>query len=167
MIETGENAPDFTLPATGGKGFETLGNLITKDGSLTLSAARPHPVALYFYPKDNTPGCTTEALDFTRLAKDFAAEGVVVIGISKDSLKKHENFCAKHDLGIYLASDDGSETCEAYGAWAEKSMYGKTFWGIVRSTVLIDKDGKVARFWPKVSVKGHAEEVLEAARALA
>ncbi|OOY11399.1 peroxiredoxin [Thioclava marina] len=167
MIQTGEKAPDFTLPATGGNALGALGNLITEDGMLRLSDALPHPVVLYFYPKDNTPGCTTEALDFSRLAGEFAAAGVVVIGMSKDSLKKHENFCAKHDLGIYLASDDGGETCEAYGAWAEKSMYGKTFWGIVRSTILIGKDGIVAQVWPKVKVKGHAEEVLDAARALA
>ncbi|OWY12618.1 peroxiredoxin [Thioclava sp. NG1] len=166
MIETGEKAPDFTLPATGGKSFETLGNPITEEGNLTLSAFAGRPVVLYFYPKDNTPGCTTEALDFTRLAPDFAAAGAVVVGISKDSLKKHENFCAKHDLGIYLASDDDAETCEAYGVWAEKSMYGKTFWGIVRATFLIDADGKVAKVWPKVKVKGHAEEVLGAVREL-
>lgn len=166
MIETGEKAPEFTLPATGGKAFEALGNLLTAEGYLRLSDALGRPVVLYFYPKDNTPGCTTEALEFTRLAPEFAAAGVVVIGISKDSLKKHENFCAKHDLGIYLASDDGGDTCEAYGAWAEKSMYGKTFWGVVRATFLIGADGKVARSWPKVKVKGHAEEVLDAARAL-
>ena len=164
MIELGENAPDFTLPATGGSRFG--GALITEGGEMTLSEARPAPVVLYFYPKDNTPGCTTEALDFTRLAEDFAKAGAVVIGVSKDSLKKHETFCAKHDLGIYLASDDTGDTCERYGVWAEKSMYGKTFWGILRTTVLIDRAGRVAQIWPKVKVKGHAEEVLAAVRAL-
>ncbi len=165
MIEIGKIAPDFTLPATGGSDFPDACATM-KDGRITLSALRPAPVVIYFYPKDNTPGCTTEALDFTRLAKEFSDAGVVVIGISKDSLGKHENFCARHDLGIILASDDGSETCEAYGAWAGKSMYGKTFMGIVRSTVLIDRTGQVAQVWPKVRVKGHAEEVLAAARAL-
>ncbi|MBN2741021.1 MAG: peroxiredoxin [Rhodobacteraceae bacterium] len=166
MIELGKKAPDFTLPATGGAAFEGA-KLLTPEGELTLSQARPKAVVLYFYPKDNTPGCTTEALDFTRLADEFASAGAVVIGVSKDSLKKHQNFCDKHDLGIYLASDDGGETCENYGVWAEKSMYGKTFWGIVRATYLIDSTGCVARVWPKVSVKGHAAEVLEAVRALA
>jgi peroxiredoxin Q/BCP len=166
VIELGEKAPDFTLPATGGAAYEGA-KLITPEGALTLSQAQPSKVVLYFYPKDNTPGCTTEALDFTRLANEFAAAGAVVIGISKDSLKKHQNFCAKHDLGIYLASDDDAGTCESYGVWAEKSMYGKTFWGIVRATYLIDSAGCVARVWPKVSVKGHAAEVLDAVRTLA
>ena len=166
MIEFGEKAPEFTLPATGGAAFAGA-KLLTPEGRLTLSQARPAAVVLYFYPKDNTPGCTTEALEFTRLAGEFAAAGAVVIGISKDSLKKHETFCAKQGLGIYLASDMEGETCEAYGVWKEKSMYGKTFWGIVRTTYLIDGTGCVARSWPKVSVKGHADEVLEAVRALA
>jgi peroxiredoxin Q/BCP len=164
VIKLGEKAPDFTLPATGGAAFEGA-KLITPEGNLTLSQARPAKVVVYFYPKDNTPGCTTEALDFTRLAGEFAAAGAVVIGISKDSLKKHGNFCSKHDLGIYLASDEDAQTCETYGVWAEKSMYGKSFWGILRATFLIDGTGNVAQIWPKVSVKGHAQEVLDAVRA--
>jgi len=123
-------------------------------------------VVLYFYPKDNTPGCTTEALDFTARAAEFDAAGAVVLGVSKDSVKKHDNFVAKQELKVILLSDADSDTCERYGAWGEKQMYGKTYEGILRSTVLIDGAGKVAQVWPKVSVKGHAEEVLEAVRAL-
>ena len=150
MLELGTPAPDFTLPRDGGS-------------DITLSDLRGRKVVLYFYPKDNTPGCTTEALDFTALKPQFEAAGVTVFGISKDSVKKHENFCAKHDLSIPLLSDENGGVCEAYGVWAEKKMYGKTFWGIVRSTYLIDEEGKVAKVWPKVKVAGHAAEVLEAA----
>lgn len=159
MPASGDIAPDFTLPATatGSLGIE---------GPLTLSALRPRPVVLYFYPKDDTPGCTTEALDFTRLAAEFDAAGAVVVGISRDTLAKHEKFCAKHGLGITLASDEDGAVCEAYGVWVEKSMYGKTSMGIQRATFLIDATGKIASVWPKVSVKGHAEEVLGAVRAL-
>ena len=153
MITQGEMAPDFTLPRDGG-------------GSVTLSALRPGKVVLYFYPKDDTPGCTLEAQDFTARAADFAAAGATVIGISKDSIKAHDKFCKKHGLGITLVSDADSHTCEDYGVWLEKSMYGKTYMGIERTTVLIDGTGKVARVWNKVSVKGHADEVLAAARAL-
>ncbi|MGO4854495.1 peroxiredoxin [Phaeovulum sp. W22_SRMD_FR3] len=156
MIAIGETAPDFTLPRSPAAPGETL----------TLAALRPGIVVLYFYPKDDTPGCTTEALDFTRLAADFAAEGATVVGISKDSAQKHEKFCAKHALNVVLVSDAESDTCERYGTWAEKSMYGKTYMGITRATVLIDGAGQVAQVWPKVSVKGHAEEVLAAVRAL-
>ena len=153
MITQGEMAPDFTLPRDGG-------------GSVTLSALRPGKVVLYFYPKDDTPGCTLEAQDFTARAADFAAAGATVIGISKDSIKAHDKFCKKHGLGITLVSDADSHTCEDYGVWLEKSMYGKTYMGIERTTVLIDGTGKVARVWNKVSVKGHADEVLAAAREL-
>ncbi|WP_374646047.1 peroxiredoxin [Tabrizicola sp.] len=153
MISEGSTAPDFTLPRDGG-------------ASVTLSALRPGKVVLYFYPKDDTPGCTLEAQDFNARLADFAAAGVTVIGISKDSVKSHDKFCARHGLGIVLASDEGGTTCEDYGVWGEKSMYGKTFMGITRATFLIDGAGKVARVWPKVSVKGHADEVLAAARAL-
>ena len=153
MITQGETAPDFTLPRDGG-------------GSVTLSALRPGKVVLYFYPKDDTPGCTLEAQDFTARAADFAAAGATVIGISKDSIKAHDKFCKKHGLGITLVSDADSHTCEDYGVWLEKSMYGKTYMGIERTTVLIDGTGKLARVWNKVSVKGHADEVLAAARAL-
>lgn len=153
MIDAGTPAPDFTLPRDGG-------------GEIALSALRGRKVVLYFYPKDDTPGCTTEALDFTARAADFAAANTMVIGISKDSVKKHEKFVAKHGLGIALASDELGQTCEDYGVWVEKSMYGKTYLGIERSTFLIDAAGKVVQVWRKVTVKGHADEVLAAARAL-
>ena len=153
MISAGDIAPDFTLPRDGG-------------GSVTLSALRPGKAVLYFYPKDSTPGCTLEAQDFTALAADFAAAGTTVIGISKDSVKSHDKFCARHGLSVILASDEGGRTCEDYGTWAEKSMYGRKFMGILRTTVLIDGAGRVARVWENVRVKGHADEVLAAARAL-
>lgn len=150
---SGTVAPDFTLPRDGGK-------------TVTLSAFRPGKVVLYFYPKDDTPGCTLEAQDFTARAADFAAAGTTVIGISKDSVKAHDKFCKKHGLQIILASDEEGHTCEDYGVWAEKSMYGKTYMGITRATFLIDGNGKIAQVWPKVSVKGHADDVLAAAKAL-
>ena len=153
MLTVADTAPDFTLPRDGG-------------GTVTLSGFRPGKVVLYFYPKDDTPGCTLEAQDFTARAADFAAAGTTVIGVSKDSVKAHDKFCKKHGLQVILASDEGGTTCEDYGVWVEKSMYGKTYMGIERATFLIDCAGKIARAWPKVSVKGHADEVLEAARAL-
>lgn len=152
MLESGTTAPDFTLPRDGGS-------------DVTLSAYRGQKVVLYFYPKDNTPGCTTEALDFTARKDAFEAAGTVVFGISKDSVKKHENFCQKHSLGIPLLSDADGTVCEDYGVWQEKQMYGKTHMGIVRATFLIDEDGTIARVWPKVKVDGHADEVLEAVKA--
>jgi len=152
-MQQGDLAPDFTAP--------------TPDGPLTLSALRGAPVVLYFYPKDDTPGCTQEAKDFTSLAADFAAAGARVIGVSKDSVPKHGKFALKHALAVTLVSDEASDICERYGVWAEKSMYGKTYMGITRATFLIDAQGRIARIWPKVSVNGHAEEVLEAVRALA
>ena len=135
------------------------------------SAVKPSDFAgrklvLFFYPKDDTPGCTTEALDFTRLAGDFTAAGAAVIGISKDSVAAHDKFCRKHGLGITLASDAEGDTCERYGVWGEKSMYGRTYMGIDRATFLIGADGRIARVWPKVKVAGHADEVLAAVRAL-
>ncbi|MFL9503633.1 peroxiredoxin [Rhodopseudomonas palustris] len=153
MPTAGTPAPDFTLPRDGG-------------ASVTLSAFRPGKVVLYFYPKDDTPGCTLEAQDFTARAAEFAAAGTTVIGISKDSVKAHDKFCKKHGLSIILASDETGHTCEDYGVWVEKSMYGKTYMGIERSTFLIDGSGTIARVWNKVSVKGHADEVLAAAQAL-
>ncbi len=153
MLTTGSPAPDFTLPRDG-------------EATVTLSALRPGKVVLYFYPKDDTPGCTLEAQDFNARLADFTAAGAVVIGISKDSVKSHDKFCKKHGLSIILASDEGGTTCEDYGAWVEKSMYGKTYMGIQRMTVLIDGAGNVAKVWPKVSVKGHADEVLAAVKAL-
>jgi thioredoxin-dependent peroxiredoxin len=153
MITAGTPAPDFTLPTGGGD-------------TVTLSGFRPGKVVLYFYPKDDTPGCTLEAQDFNARMADFAAAGTTVIGISKDSVKSHDKFCKKHGLGIMLVSDEGATTSEDYGVWLEKSMYGKTYMGIERTTVLIDGNGVVAQAWNKVSVKGHADEVLAAARAL-
>lgn len=153
MPDPSDIAPDFTLPRDGG-------------GEIRLSALRPRPVVVYFYPRDDTPGCTTEARDFTALMPDFRAAGVDVLAISKDSVAKHERFRDKHDLGVALLSDADSETCERYGVWAEKKMYGKTFHGIERSTFLIDSDGRIAQIWRKVRVLGHAAAVLEAARAL-
>jgi thioredoxin-dependent peroxiredoxin len=153
MISPGQTAPDFTLPRDGG-------------ATVTLSALRPGKVVLYFYPKDDTSGCTLEAQDFNARLADFSAAGATVIGVSKDSVKSHDKFCSKYGLSIVLASDEEGTTCEDYGVWVQKSMYGKTYMGIVRTTVLIDGDGKVARVWPKVSVKGHADEVLSAAKAL-
>jgi len=153
MPEVHETAPDFTLPVTGG-------------GSVTLSELRGGPVVLHFYPRDDTSGCTKESIAFSGLQDDFAASGAKVFGISKDGMASHDKFVAKHDLTIPLLSDENDEVCEAYGVWKEKSMYGKKFFGIERSTFLIDKDGKVAQVWRKVKVPGHAEAVLEAARAL-
>ena len=153
MIAEGQTAPDFTLPRDGG-------------ATVTLSALRPGKVVLYFYPKDDTPGCTLEAQDFNARLADFIAAGATVIGVSKDSVKSHDKFCKKHGLSIVLASDEAGHTCEDYGVWVEKSMYGKTYMGVERTTVLIDGEGRVARVWPKVSVKGHADEVLAAVRAL-
>ncbi len=153
MIEPGQNAPDFTLPRDGGS-------------MVTLSALRPQKVVLFFYPKDDTSGCTLEAIDFTRMAAEFAAAGTVVLGLSKDSVKDHEKFCRKHALGVALVSDATGDICEAYGTWVEKSKFGRTSMGIARTTVLIGADGRVARVWHKVKVDGHAAEVLDAARAL-
>ena len=154
MIGIGEKAPDFTLPRSAG------------EGALTLSTLRGGKVVLYFYPRDDTPGCTLEAIDFTRLRAEFEAAGTTVIGISRDTAEKHAKFCAKHGLGIILVSDAESDTCARYGTWVEKKMYGKVSMGIQRATFLIDTNGVVAQVWPKVSVEGHAEEVLAAARAL-
>ncbi|WP_417599383.1 thioredoxin-dependent thiol peroxidase [Pararhodobacter oceanensis] len=152
-MDIGDTAPDFTAPTETGE-------------ALTLSDLRGQPVVLYFYPKDNTPGCTTEAKDFTDLAEAFKAAGARVVGVSKDSVTKHKNFTAKYDLGVTLISDAETQICEDYGVWVEKNMYGKQFWGIQRATFLIDPDGKIARIWPKVKVAGHAAEVLDAVKAL-
>ena len=132
----------------------------------SLEALKGQVVVLYFYPKADTPGCTNEARDFTALADDFAAANAVVIGVSKDPVKKLDKFKAIYDLKVQLASDETSGVTEAFGFWVEKSMYGKTYMGIERATVLIDADGVIRRIWRKVSVKGHAAEVLEAVRSL-
>ncbi|MFU8778956.1 MAG: peroxiredoxin [Roseovarius sp.] len=153
MPETSEMAPDFTLPRAGGD-------------HITLSALRPGAVVLFFYPRDDTSGCTKEAVAFSALKDQFDAAGATVMGISRDSLASHEKFQSKHALTVPLLSDDGTGVCESYGVWKEKSMYGKTFFGIERSTFLIDGEGRIARVWRKVKVPGHAEEVLETVRAL-
>lgn len=133
---------------------------------VTLADYAGQKLVLFFYPRADTPGCTREAIDFTRLAGAFAAAGTAVLGISADPLKAQEKFRNKHDLGVPLLSDEQHEMLEAYGAWGEKSMYGKSFLGILRTTVLIGADGKVAKVWRNVRVDGHADAVLEAARSL-
>jgi peroxiredoxin Q/BCP len=148
-ITEGSKAPAFDMPADGG-------------GRAILSG----PTVLYFYPKADTPGCTNEAKDFTAHAEAFAKAGVTVIGVSKDPVKKLDKFKAKYDLKVTLASDEETGVTEAYGVWVEKSMYGKTYMGIERATFLIDGSGVVRRVWRKVSVKGHAEEVLAAVQSL-
>ncbi|WFE76266.1 thioredoxin-dependent thiol peroxidase [Roseinatronobacter sp. S2] len=153
MLEQGDTAPDFTLPRDGG-------------GELTLSALQPAKVVLYFYPRDDTPGCTTEALEFTALGAEFKAAGAQVVGVSKDTVAKHDKFITKHDLGVALVSDADSDVCERYGVWVEKNMYGKVSMGIERATFLIGGDGRIAQVWRKVKAKGHAEDVLEAVRNL-
>ena len=151
-VEPGTPAPAFALPTAGG-------------GTVSLAEHAGRQVVLYFYPRDDTPGCTKEAIAFTDLADAFEAAGAVVIGVSKDSVAKHDKFVAKHGLGVILASDADGTTCEDYGVWVEKSMYGRTSMGIERATFLIGPDGTVRQVWRKVKVPGHAEAVLEAARA--
>lgn len=153
-LSIGDVAPSFTLPRADGTPV-ALGDFAGK------------PVVVYFYPKDDTPGCTTEALDFTARIDDFAALGAQVIGISKDTAAKHGKFSAKHGLKVLLLSDAAGDTCETYGVWVEKSMYGKTYHGIARATFLIGADGKIAQIWPSVKVADHAAEVLTALRAIA
>ena len=153
MLDVGSPAPDFNLPRDGGD-------------NVSLSALKGGPVVLYFYPRDDTPGCTTEANDFTAMLPEFQAAGATVIGVSKDTVAKHEKFISKHDLGVILVSDAEGDLCERYGTWVEKNMYGKKSMGIQRATFLIDAEGTVARVWPKVKVAGHAAEVLEAVKAL-
>lgn len=153
-LSEGKKAPDFTMPADSGS-----------DISLAQFKGEQN-VVLYFYPKDDTPGCTIEAKDFRDLAKDFAFEDTIIIGVSKDDIKSHCKFRDKYELSFTLASDTDGKVCEAYGVWTEKSMYGKKYMGIQRATFLIDKEGTLARIWPKVSVTGHAKEVLEAAKGL-
>lgn len=152
-LTAGDMAPDFSLPRNGG-------------GTISLSDFAGKPVVLYFYPKDDTSGCTTEAIDFSGLAGEFEKIGATVIGVSPDSVKSHDKFAAKHNLSVVLAADEEHKALEAYGVWKEKSMYGKTYMGVERSTFLIDKAGKIAEVWRKVKVPGHAEAVLKAAQAL-
>jgi len=153
MPNVNDTAPDFTLPRDGG-------------GTVSLAELAGAPVVLFFYPKDDTSGCTKESIAFSELYAEFQALGAHVFGISKDSVAKHDKFRAKHGLSVPLLSDEGTTTCEDYGVWKEKSMYGKTYMGIERTTVLIGADGKIAQIWPKVKVAGHAEAVLAAVKAL-
>ena len=134
------------------------------EGNISNESMMGTPYVVYFYPKDSTPGCTTEAKDFTALKSEFDALGVKIIGVSKDSLKRHENFRKKQELEMILASDEGTEFCEAFGVWVEKNMYGRKYMGIERATFLIDAEGTVRNVWRKVKVKGHADAVLEAAK---
>ncbi|WP_320201509.1 peroxiredoxin [Agrobacterium sp. rho-13.3] len=152
-LTIGEKAPDFTLPRNGG-------------GDVSLSGLKGKAVALYFYPKDDTSGCTAEAIDFSALGAEFEAANAVVIGISPDSVKSHDKFAAKHALTVMLAADEERQVLEAYAVWKEKSMYGKKYMGVERTTVLIAPDGTIAKIWNKVKVPGHAADVLEAAKAL-
>jgi len=153
MPNPGDAAPDPVLLMADGR-------------SKPVSAWRGKPLVLYFYPKDDTPGCTTEARDFTALADDFAAAGTAVVGVSKDNSARHVKFAAKYDLKVELATDADDSVCEAFGTWVEKKLYGKTYMGIERATFLIDAGGKIAGVWRKVKVAGHAAAVLEAAKAL-
>ena len=152
-VELGDKAPDFTLPTDGA-------------GSVTLSRLNGKKVVLYFYPKDDTSGCTAEACGFRDSFPDYGGTGAVVIGISKDSVASHDKFKKKHGLPFILASDTGGDVCEKYGVWVEKSMYGRKYMGIERATFLIDGAGTVRGAWRKVRVPGHVAEVLKAARAL-
>lgn len=153
MPEINQPAPDFTLPVTGG-------------GTVSLSDLKGKAVVLYFYPRDDTPGCTTEALGFSEHLQAFADAGAVVYGVSRDSMAKHDRFAAKHDLSVPLLADDEGEVTESYDVWVEKNMYGKKSMGIERATYLIDAQGNIARIWRKVKVPGHVEKVLDAVRAL-
>jgi len=153
-LTTGQEAPQFELP-------------ISSTESLKLADYRGKFVVLYFYPKDDTSGCTTEGIDFTARRAAFEAADAVVIGISPDSCKSHDKFKAKHALDVILVADEERKAIEAYGVWVEKSMYGRKYMGVERTTYLIDRDGKIAKVWTKVKVPGHAEEVLEAVKAAA
>ena len=152
-LETGKKAPAFDLPSDG-------------DGRIKLSGLKGQKVVLYFYPKDDTSGCTQEAIDFNGLRKQFEKANTVILGVSPDSVKSHDKFKTKHELDFDLVSDESKTMLEAYGVWVEKSMYGRKYMGVERTTVLIDEAGKIAQIWNKVKVTGHAKEVLAAAKAL-
>lgn len=153
MIEVGNTAPEVSLPRDGGE-------------NVNINDLKPKAVVLYFYPKDDTPGCTKEALAFTAMMDEFESAGAVVLGVSKDPVKKHDKFVSKYSLSIPLLSDEDGDVCERYSTWVEKQMYGKTYMGIERSTFLIDGEGVVREIWRKVKVPGHAEAVLEAVKTL-
>lgn len=152
-LSIGDTAPLFNLPVSGGE-------------MLNLADLRGTPVVLFFYPKDDTSGCTKEAISFTEALPQFDALEVKVVGCSKDTVAKHDKFTAKHELGMPLLSDIEGTACETYGVWKEKQMYGKTYMGIERTTVLIDANGQIAQIWPKVKVAGHVDAVLDAAKQL-
>ncbi|MCV0396521.1 MAG: peroxiredoxin [Rhizobiaceae bacterium] len=151
-LEVGNEAPQFSLPRDGG-------------GTISLADHAGRQVVLYFYPKDDTSGCTAESIDFNRLKRDFETAGAVVVGMSPDSVKSHDRFKRKHELDLDLASDEEKSVLQAYGVWVEKSMYGRKYTGVERSTFLVGPDGRISRIWRKVKVPGHAEEVLEAVKA--
>ncbi len=151
-MDIGYTAPDFTLATD-------------SSGLVSLSSLRGTMVVLYFYPKDNTPGCTNEAIAFSQLKKEFDTHNVKIIGVSKDSPRKHDNFKAKHQLTITLASDEDGGMIRDYGVWVEKKLYGRVYMGIERATFLIDEQGKIIHIWRKVKVKDHAQDVLETVRA--
>lgn len=150
--QVGDLAPDFTLPSD--------------SGTITLSSLKGKPVVLYFYPKDDTSGCTKEAIAFSQLKPEFDKIGARIIGLSPDNAEKHARFRKKHELTVDLAADEDRTVLEAYGVWVEKSMYGRKYMGVERATFLVNADGRIAHIWEKVKVAGHAEAVLEAARAL-
>ncbi|RDD60885.1 thioredoxin-dependent thiol peroxidase [Ferruginivarius sediminum] len=152
-LDVGDSAPDFSLPRDGG-------------GTMTLADLKGKPTVLYFYPKDDTPGCTKEACGFRDAWQDVSDHGIQVIGVSKDSPKRHDNFKAKYELPFPLIADEQGELCEAFGVWKEKNMYGKKSMGIERSTFLLDGDGVIRKVWRKVKVDGHVDKLLEAAKAL-
>ena len=151
--EEGSKAPEFSIPADDGT-------------TASLSGFRGAPLVLYFYPKDDTSGCTREAIDFSALSGAFEKAGAKVLGVSPDSVEKHAKFRKKHDLAVALGSDESKQMLEAYGVWVEKSMYGRTYMGIERATFLVDESGVVRQIWRKVKVPGHAEAVKEAVQAL-
>ena len=152
-LKPGDKAPLFKLASNGG-------------GTVSLSGLKGKPFVLYFYPKDDTSGCTKEALDFTKNGRKFDALGIVVIGVSKDNITSHDKFITKHKLKLTLASDPETKTAQAYGVWVEKSMYGRKYMGMERATFLVDAQGKIREIWRKVKVSGHAEAVLAAAKSL-
>lgn len=153
MVNEGDKVPEAALDGLDGQSF-------------TLERFKGKPLVLYFYPKADTPGCTNEAKDFSALSDEFEKAGAVVLGVSRDPVRKLARFAEKHALKVALASDEKGDFCEAFGTWVEKNMYGRTYMGVARATFLIDGEGRVVRVWPKVKVAGHAREVLEAAKAL-
>lgn len=153
MPDVNDDAPDFTLPQSDGD-------------PVRLSDLKGQTVILFFYPRDNTPGCTKESIGFSEKMQSFSDAGALVFGISKDSIASHEKFTTKHDLGVPLLSDENGTVCEDYGVWKEKKMYGKTFMGIERTTVLVTPEGRIGHIWRKVKVPGHVDDVLETVQSL-